>query len=214
MRGKLVIFSFEPFDESGENASTLVGDKLAAGVSNATHVVLPNEYGRIESSIRSALGLHAPRVVLGLGQGAGSSIRIERLAVNLDDSQRPDRMGTVAVGKRIVRGGPAAYWARCDVDSMVAAARGRGHMAVGSSVPGGYMCNHAFFLLLHLAAQSRDAAERVAFIHVPRTTKQALSVARLDDNAHHQPLPEIAAAVQCALSELQSATWPWGERST
>jgi pyroglutamyl-peptidase len=110
--------------------------------------------------------------VIALGQADGRArITIERVALNADEASAIDN-DDVPGGSRIVEEGPVGYWSTLPVDELVDALREAGIPAAASRDAGGYLCNHAFYRLMHLVATERPHV-RAGFVHVPILPEQA-----------------------------------------
>jgi pyroglutamyl-peptidase len=181
---RVLVTGFEPFGDSAVNPSELLVQALAAeppdGIDLAA-AVLPVSYGRVGVVLESAVRSAEPELVVCFGQADGrSGISVERVALNLDDTERPDNDGVVSHAE-IVAGGPVAYRSTLPVDAIVAALRAEGIPAASSRDAGGFLCNRVFYLLMRLLEAERPRA-RGGFVHVPLVPGQALE----------QPAPSMA----------------------
>lgn len=175
---RALVAGFEPFGGSDVNPSELLVRALEAappdGIDLAT-AVLPVSYERAGGALESAVRAAAPELVVCFGQADGrSGISVERVALNLDDTERPDNDGVVS-RVEIDRGGPVAYRSTLPVDRIVAALRAEGIPAASSRDAGGYLCNRVFYTLMRLLETGSPGA-RGGFVHVPLLPAQALEV--------------------------------------
>jgi pyroglutamyl-peptidase len=166
----VLVTGFEPFGGAEVNPSQLLVEALAAdppeGV-ELVHAVLPVSYARAATALRDAVRAAEPELVVCFGQADGETgLRIERFALNLDDAGVPDNEGVPGSAGPIDPDGPVAYRSGLAVDEIVAALREAGVPAEPSRDAGGYLCNHAFYVLMRLCEQERPAA-RGGFVHVP-----------------------------------------------
>jgi len=183
----LLLFGFEPFagdtvNPSGEIARRLDGRVIAGH--RVTGAVLPCAFGASVADLRRLLRRHRPSLVIGLGLAAGrAAITPERVAINVDDARIADNAGACPVDRPVVRGGPAAYWSTLPIKAIVAALRREGLPAAVSQTAGTFVCNHAFYGLMH--ALARRHGVRGGFVHVPaipelaRRGQPRLSLARM-----------------------------------
>jgi pyroglutamyl-peptidase len=95
---------------------------------------------------------------------------VERFAHNLDGSGSEDNDGVLSSAE-IDPDGPAAYRSTLPVDAIVAALRADGIPAEASRDAGGFLCNHAFYLLMRLLELERPGAKG-GFVHVPADMQQ------------------------------------------
>jgi pyroglutamyl-peptidase len=127
---------------------------------------LPVTFAGSGPALEAALAEVAPDIVVCVGLAGGDpDIRLETVAINLDDARIPDNAGAQPVDEPAVAGAPAAYFGSLPVKAAVAAIRERGIPARVSHTAGTFVCNHAFYLLMR-ALESRPGM-RGGFVHVP-----------------------------------------------
>lgn len=95
-------------------------------------------------------------------------IRLERIAINLDDYAIPDNEGNQPREEKIVQNAPDAYFSTlplrnyyeklCDAKIPV-------HYSLSA---GSYLCNHLFFQVMHYLHQQNRTIP-AGFIHIPET---------------------------------------------
>jgi pyroglutamyl-peptidase len=172
---KILVTGFAPFDGAAVNPSWQAARRLD-GWAHAGRTVsareIPCAFG---TAIRALAGLIenlAPEAVFLAGQAGGRpDLSVERVAVNLDDADKPDNDGAQPVEAAVVLDGPAAYFASIPVKPIVAALRASGLPASVSHTAGSFVCNHLFYGACHLRA-TRYPAMKVGFIHVPYGLEQ------------------------------------------
>ncbi len=169
---KILITGFNPFAGAAVNPSQLIVEQLVRrprdrGGWTLTGETLPTEFGGAERRMRELIQTQRPDAVLSIGlAGSAEGIRLERVALNVDDAIIPDNAGDQARGRLIVPDGPAAYWSTLPIQEMLAALQARGIPAVISNHAGTFVCNHVMYV-------ARDEIERLGlaarsgFIHVP-----------------------------------------------
>ena len=163
-----LVTGFDPFGEAELNASELVVTALSdlndPGVVTA---ILPTSYRRAEERMDQLLRTHHPNLVLMLGlAGDRTRICLEQVALNLNDSSKPDNDGEIRQQKRIIEEGPVGYWSSLPLEDMAADARRFGEEIVFSRDAGSYVCNHLFFTSAHLIATAYPNC-RCGFVHLP-----------------------------------------------
>jgi pyroglutamyl-peptidase len=173
---RALVTGFEPFGGSVANPSELLVRALEAAPPAGFELaaaVLPVSYARAGAALESAVRSAEPELVVCFGQADGrSGISVERIALNFDDTERPDNEG-VASNTEIDAEGPVAYRSTLPVDAIVAALRDEGIPAGSSRDAGGYLCNRVFYTLMRLLEAERPGA-RGGFVHVPLLPEQAL----------------------------------------
>ena len=172
----LLLTGFEPFGGEPVNPSLEAVDAMALAPPSGLRLVtaiLPCRYASTLPTLRRAIAEHEPDLVLCVGQAGGRvDLSIERVAINVDDGRIPDNDGVQRVDEPVVPGGPAAYFATLPIKAMAAAVREAGVPASISQTAGTFLCNHAMYGALHIAATERRGM-RAGFIHVPYLPEQA-----------------------------------------
>lgn len=170
----VLLTGFEPFGGEGLNPSEEISRQLH-GVIIARHRVvgglLPCVFGAAIRELKHLIKLHEPVLVVGVGQAGGrAEITPERVAINMDDARMADNAGQQPVDRPIVKEGPAAYWSTLPIKAIVQALRKRDIPAAVSQTAGTFVCNHAFYGLMHELRGQRKI--RGGFIHVPYLPEQ------------------------------------------
>lgn len=133
---------------------------------------LPVEFGVSLSTLRDAIHVTSPSLVLCVGQAGGrAQLSLERIAINVDDARIPDNTGSCPIDTPVIAGGPAAYFATLPIKAMLADLRANGIPAEISQTAGTYVCNHVFYGLMH--ALCDHPRIRGGFIHIPYAPEQA-----------------------------------------
>ena len=149
----MLVTGFEPFGGAEVNPSQLIAEELDG-------VVLPVSYGRAADALRGAVQRVEPELVVCFGLAEKrTEVTVERFALNADEVANVDNEGASS-GAAIVADGPVAYRSGLPVDEIVAALRAEGIPAAPSRDAGGFLCNHVFYVLMHMGV-------RGGFVHVP-----------------------------------------------
>jgi pyroglutamyl-peptidase len=194
---KVLVTGFEPFGGEGVNPALEAVLRLPPGL-GALEIgtrPLPSVFGRALAALEDALVTTRPDIVLCVGQAGGrAELSLERVAINVDDARIPDNDGQQPLGRPVVAGGPAAYFATLPIKAAVRALREAGLPAAVSNTAGTFVCNHVFYGLMHLAA-TRHLPLRGGFLHVPFLPSQA---ARLG-GAPSMALDDIVQGIEIVL---------------
>jgi pyroglutamyl-peptidase len=172
----VLLFGFEPFGGEDINPAQEVVRELA-GERIAGHRVVPAElpvtFEGALAALTEAIAREQPSLVIGIGQAGGRArISLERVAINLIDARIPDNAGQQPVDSPVIAGSPTAYFSTLPVKAMLAAMQSAGVPAELSFSAGSYVCNAAFYALMHvLATQHCDV--RGGFVHIPYLPRQA-----------------------------------------
>jgi pyroglutamyl-peptidase len=173
----VLLTGFEPFGGQTINPSWSAVQEVRrtwAGSEDIRVLELPVDFASVDRLLTDALETVRPDVVICVGQAGGAgALRLERVAINVDDARIPDNQGRQPVDEPIVPGGPAAYFSTLPIKAAVAELGRLGLPAVVSQTAGTYTCNHVFYRLMHEIGRSgRDV--RGGFVHVPFAPDQAV----------------------------------------
>ena len=169
---RILLTGFKRFANLEANPTERLMEQVAAspGAFAGAEVhpaVLDVDYVRCEEQFARAVEEVRPDAVISFGVYLGADdLRLERIAVNLDDAKIPDTGGLQRSGQRIVGDGPVGYWSTLPLEAMQRALQEAGVAAVLSSHAGTYLCNHIFYYGRHWF-ETRGLAVPVGFVHVP-----------------------------------------------
>lgn len=172
---KVLITGFEPFGGSATNSSWEVASAVSrvhiSGVSIEARL-LPVSFGRVGDVLKGVIAEVAPDILIMLGQsGQSESIRLERIAINMMDSSKPDNDGYVPDEEVIHPDGPSALFATLPLKPLRNALVAQGHKVKISNSAGLYVCNRTYYeALYHLSSQGR--ATRAVFVHLPKISDE------------------------------------------
>ncbi len=173
--GPVLLTGFEPFGGDTVNPSWLIAEALQGEVIAGARVqalCLPCVFGSANRVLLEALAQQRPRLVLALGLAAGrAELSLERVAINVDDARIADNAGARPIDLPVVPGAPAAHFSTLPIKAMVAALQQAGVPAAVSQTAGTFVCNHAFYGLMHALRRRRGV--RGGFMHVPLLPQQA-----------------------------------------
>lgn len=167
----VLLTGFEPFGGRAINTTERLVRRLEAepprGVRLVT-AVLPVDGRRVRPMLAGLLREHEPDVAICLGESHRPEVfAVERVAVNLADYRIADNGGWQAQEERIATDGPTAYFSTLPVRAIVEAVRAGGCEASVSLSAGAFLCNQAFYVLMHELARAGRAIP-AGFIHVVR----------------------------------------------
>ncbi len=195
---RVLLTGFEPFGGEAVNPSWQAASLAAADPPpgfRVTAVRLECAFGTSLARLREAIERVDPDLVVCVGQAGGCpDVRVERVAINVDDARIPDNAGRRPVDEPIVPGGPAAYFSTLPIKACVAAVRAIGVPASVSQSAGTFVCNHVFYGLCHLIATERPAL-RGGFVHVPYAPEQVAASPQPS-----LPVPRAADALRAVVA--------------
>ncbi|MGH7813332.1 MAG: pyroglutamyl-peptidase I [Candidatus Binataceae bacterium] len=188
-------FRGEPINPSWEVARRLDGESI--GGLTVTALRIPVGCAIAARRIADAIDRLKPNAVLGLGEAGGRpAISLELVAVNIADER--GRMAKSGDPGRaaVIRRGPAAYFARLPLDSILRALDRHDIPASVSLTAGAHACNALMYAALH---RLRDRPEvPVGFIHLPYASPQS----RRHRTMPSLPLATMEQAIRIAIEAI------------
>jgi pyroglutamyl-peptidase len=124
---------------------------------------------------------------------------LERVALNLDDSEFPDNRGDIRIGQPIQINGPPAYWSTLPLPQLMAALFACGVPAGISNHAGTFVCNHVFYRSCY-EIQQMGLNTRCGLVHVPLMAEQAEV---RSGSGPSLPIESMVRAVECCLMALE-----------
>lgn len=165
---------FQPFNGETINPSQI----LAQSVSRKTGsdcVILPVCYEKSFEILRPYLESGKYQGLIGLGQAGGrSKVNLERVALNLEDSELSDSDGALRIEKEVEPGGPHAIMNPLPLREIVAQLGQRiGPIEISSSC-GTYVCNSLYYKVFRWQEQNPGKLPWQIFIHLPYLPEQIM----------------------------------------
>lgn len=132
-----------------------------------------------------------PVAIILVGQAGGSKhIRIERVAINIQDATIPDNQGIKPIDQSIIDLAPNAYFSTFPFHKIVENLIDEGIPTSLSYSAGTFVCNHLLFHLLHhLKITQLDIP--AGFVHVPYIFSQVSD----KENTYATDLPTLTKAM-------------------
>ncbi|AUD63158.1 pyroglutamyl-peptidase I [Tenericutes bacterium MO-XQ] len=166
---KVLITGFTPFAGEKINPSYEAVKQLADEILGF-EIIKKEIETSFDSSIEqldSYIEKNSPSIVILVGQAGGAkNIRVERVAINIDDAPIKDNSGNQPEDKLIKEDGENAYFATLPLKKIVNALMDDGIPAVISNTSGTYVCNHLMYTLLY-TLHKKNMNIPAGFIHVP-----------------------------------------------
>lgn len=207
---KILISAFDPFGGEKMNPALEAVKQLPDEISFAkiVRVEIPTVFRTSLGVLEAAMRRERPDAVLCVGQAGGSaSVRMERVAVNLQDARIADNEGNQPQDLPVHPGGPSAYFSLLPVKAMAEAVRGKGLPAEVSYTAGTFVCNHLMYGLLHLIGNEEAFRGMTGgFIHVPYMTDQAEGRKDTPSLSLGEITAALEAVVETVVLELQQKT--------
>ncbi len=170
MTKRVLVTGFEPFGGEAVNASweavRLLDGRSVLGYRIAARR-LSCVFGECADELIEAIESIDPAAVIATGVNLdGTSMQIERVAINLDDARIADNAQVRPVDRPIVDGAPAAYFSGLPVKAIARDLDAARIPVSVSNSAGTYVCNHLYFALMHYVATRRPDMP-AGFLHVP-----------------------------------------------
>jgi len=173
---RALVTGFEPFGGDPVNPSAEAISRLPKRLGPLDIVTcrVPVSFVRAPDVLAAAIAAFRPDLVLAVGLAGGrTELSLERVAINIAESETPDNDGDQPTARPILAEGPAAWFATLPIRGAVEALRHAGLPASISNTAGTFVCNALFYRALHAAAHG-PLAYRAGFLHVPYLPRQAV----------------------------------------
>lgn len=173
---RVLIYAFEPFGGEKINSSYEVLKKLRnedkTKKADIKYLVLPTSFQEAVILIIKKFEEYSPDIVLGLGQKEGIDyLKVEKVALNLADSEERDNLNYIPKDELIDKKSPAAYFTSFPNTEIVRMLNKEGIKTKISLSAGTFVCNYVIYTLLNYASQ-KNLDCKIGFIHIPKTESQ------------------------------------------
>lgn len=174
---KILITGFNPFGGEPVNPALEAVKRLDGKEIEGYKIItneIPTVFGKAIDKLKESIEETHPELVICVGQAGGrSAITPERIAINVDDARIEDNEGNQPIDRKIIDGGPAAYFTKLPIKAMVKKMNDNGIPASVSNTAGTFVCNHIFYgLMHHLETEGKNI--RGGFIHIPFLPEQII----------------------------------------
>ncbi len=194
---KVLITGFEPFENETINPALEAVMALDNSNTNTVFVKtrLPTVFKKVLHTLQATLEHEKPDITICVGQAKNSvGIRVERVAINLDDARIPDNEGQQPLDESIYPDAPNAYFTNLPAKAMVTEIQKQKIPAIVSYSAGTFVCNHVMYGLLHLIHTCYPTMKG-GFIHVPYAPEQVID----KPNTPSMALSTITQGLQAAI---------------
>lgn len=198
---RVLITGFEAYGDYPENSSWEVAQRVAScgiemGEVEVVAVQLPVSFARVGEVLRSAIELHTPDLLIMLGQSAvADRIKLERVALNIMDSEKGDNDGAKPNEEPIYEGEESALFTSLPIKRLRSAIEAQGIAVKISNSAGLYVCNRIYYEALRLC---KERAMQAIFVHLPLCEEQSPQ----RDNKTI-PLGDMCRAIQTIIEEIK-----------
>lgn len=204
MRLKILLTGFEPFGAETINPAQEIVKSINLEMSDVEihKAILPVSFLQSKKAIEDLMTEIQPDAVISLGQSGGcSEIKIERFAINLNDTLKPDNDGDTPCDRKIYEDGANAYFATLPMKKIVSKIRDNGIPSVLSNSAGLYVCNNVMYSVLHYI-ESHKMNTKAGFIHVPFLPQQAVNKDKKPSMHLNDMVKGVEIAIEATVGEL------------
>jgi pyroglutamyl-peptidase len=196
---KILMTAFEPFGGEYVNPSFLAIQKIKVYDDVLIEkICLPVAYDIASQIIIKSIFEFKPDVILMVGQAGGrKNISLERVAINLDDSQHPDNNGLIKTESKIKVDGQDAYFSNLPLVTLKTALELQNIPVQISLSAGSYVCNHIFYAVMHEIHNTNQI--QAGFIHVPYIDEQVID----KENIASMKLMDIVKSLEFIIDVLK-----------
>jgi len=196
----ILLTGFEPFGGEKVNSSILACRRLDGKSYNGYSVKveeIPLRFAEIKETLEEQIKKHKPASVISTGQGGGSWLNLERVAINVADATRVAyNCGMKPHDATLVEDGPAAYFTGLPIRRLLDKVRSIGVPAEISNSAGVFGCNQIFYYLMdYVAKESLDIP--AGFIHVPKLPEQVV-----EKKEPHMNVETIARGLEVVVEDV------------
>jgi pyroglutamyl-peptidase len=170
----ILITGFTPFGGESINPSYECLKKIENSVSgfNIIKKEIETSFSNSHQQLLSYLDEYKPDAVILVGQAGGAkNIRVERVAINIQDARIKDNLGQMPIDQPVLKIAPNAYFSTLPVRKIVENLMDEGIPSTLSYSAGTFVCNHLMFHLLHYLNEYKISIP-AGFIHVPYVFSQ------------------------------------------
>lgn len=182
--------------EQGLGVSSAPDDPLEQVAVTVHAVSIPVSFAKAWPTLKETIEATKPNIVIATGlKHAARGVMLERCATNLMDAIKPDADNVIPRREPIDPNGPAAYWTRLPLRSILNDFTDDSIPATLSSDAGTFVCNSLFYNLLNwTATQSRCWADSSASLRSFRRIPASM----VYHSTSRSPLAVMWCAKPCA----------------
>ncbi|QWB95232.1 pyroglutamyl-peptidase I [Mycoplasmatota bacterium] len=167
---KVLITAFEPFNGQSLNASSKILNQLNTTQFKAQihKLIMPTVFTEVNAIMTSKIDEFKPDIILLIGEaGQASHIRLERVAINIDDARIPDNRHNQPINLPININGETAYFSTLPIKTIHLDLLSQKIPAIISNSAGTFVCNHFMYVVLDYLTTKKASNIIAGFIHFP-----------------------------------------------
>lgn len=189
----ILITAFDAFGNDKINPSELVLEKIPNKIDNKTIIkqILPTIAYKSIEIINNIIYSQKIDYILCLGLAKGiDNIRIERIAINLNDFRIEDNAKNKYIDKKIYENGNLAYMTNLPIKRICKSINDNNIKSTISLSAGSFVCNHIMYANLYNHPKIPSG-----FIHIPATKE-------IKNTKIYMELEQIVKAIILAIKEI------------
>ena len=167
---RILLSGFGPFGVFTTNPSQKLVESLLESPPEDLElggIILPVRYNEAPRLLLEKIHKFEPDAVVAFGvAGNSNELRLERVAINWDESSVPDDRGDAPRGRTIVANGPAGIFSTLPLGSLLEGLDGQALPAKISQSAGTFLCNHLMYRTL-LGLQASSPPLPFGVVHIP-----------------------------------------------
>ncbi len=169
---KILLTGFEPFHGQTLNSSQQIVLGLADRFRDVGQfLILPVSYERSFEVLKAHIEAQTDGFILMLGQAAGrGNVSLERIAINLMDSEKSDEDQVFKIEQKIHCQGPDGYMSDLPLSSWLQILKSENLPVEISNTAGTFVCNALYYRVLAFLRERQSRCQAL-FIHVPSLTE-------------------------------------------
>lgn len=167
---RVLISGFEPFGGRAINNAWEIAKRFEP-CDGIDVCKVPVSFKNAHKVVIETMGRKKYDLVIMMGETPFTTdyVRLERLAINYMDSEKPDNDGYVADDEALVENAPKAYFTSLPVKKYTGHLKDLGYKVKTTNSTGTFVCNSLYYnVLRHLEESGSDTA--ALFLHLPVTT--------------------------------------------
>ncbi len=174
---KILLSGFSAFGANAENSSEVLVHMLQdRGITGfeLRSVILPVSYSSSFSALEKELDVFSPDLVIAFGLAEKrSKISIEKVAINLKDSEFPDNDGVIFQNAIVSPSGENAHFSTLETEKMRVL---NTEFPIEQSLSAGaFLCNYVMYRLLE---RLKYTSVKAGFIHLPHLNNHSEEIYR------------------------------------
>ena len=203
---KALITGFDPFGGETMNPSYEIVKLLPDNIEGCDIIKkeIPTVFGKSLDLLLGYIEFEQPDFVICLGQAGGdAAIRLEKVAINLNDARLPDNEGNQPIDLPVIEKSENAYFSNLPLKVIMKQLKENGIPTTISYTAGTYVCNQIFYGLMDYIYKTNRSMFG-GFIHVPYLPDQVIDKKNTSHMALSMMVDAVTTSVELLVKELKT----------